>query len=661
MPSKGQIVLFLRGDSPCAGAVDGAKGDRLLLVAPDGKRLQVQPGAILATGPTYSGRPKQAAREWTDRLLEKAAGIAVAEIWELLEGSGEMSISEVEQAWFGQGVEFEERAALLVALISERVHFSRKKDRIVPEPRQKVEQRLARIRDHERKAHRIETLASWLQDLEREPDVDEADRETFLRSLTELAVGGSEARGTAEAAEVLKQAGMSGEHAAFDLLVRMGRFSEDENLDLVRHQVRQEFPSQVEEQTREILASLEEGGWKQGREDATGLGAVTIDSASTVEVDDALSVRLVDEGWEVGVHIADVACLVEPGSALHEEAMARGATLYMPDRVIPMLPPGLGSGGFSLDPDVEKPAVSLFARISTAGEVLDFRFARTVLAVARRLDYSEATELAASGDGVVAPLVQAGRALKALRLEQGGIDLSLPELSVWLDEVGEVHVSVSRGATAAHVLVSECAILYNRLVGRLMGRAGLAGIYRTQPSPEAELPDTALGGPPAELEARRLLQPSAVTTEPGDHHTLGVSGYSQATSPIRRSFDLLMQRQVSGACGSAGDSLTKEELDGALLAAGPAVETVTQIERARIRYWLLRHLEGMRGSILTGVVVDHQSDRVLVHLPGYAMEIPLRTRDPSALRKGEEIEVRLDRSDARRDVVRISLVGGPAR
>lgn len=661
MPAKGQIVLFLRGDRPSAGVVDGEKSGKHVVLASDGKRLQIQPQAVLASGPDAgSGPGRDAARLWDDRLEQASRAVDVAGLWELLEGSGEMTAREIEEAWLGDGPPFEDRAALLASLYGDRVYFARRKDRFTPEPRARVEERLDRARDHERKEERIEALCAAVTSVHGggEPGgVDGDDWSRFLDGLRDVAVRGPDARGAGEVLEVLRRAGLNATEAPFDLLVRLGVFSTDENLDLHLHAIRDAFSDDVLDEARAVLSRLVGEGWRQGREDATDVGAVTVDSERTLEVDDALSIRVLDAGWEIGIHIADVASFVSRGGALESEALTRGATLYMPDRTIPMMPPDLGRGGFSLDEGVDRPALSLSARVAPDGQVEEFRFAPTVLRTRRRLTYEQADALVQEGDEVLAPLDAAARVLRERRIAAGAVDLALPELDVHLDEAGNVHVTVTRGSTPSHDLVSECAILYNRLAGRLLADRSLPAAYRVQPEPDEELPDTAEGGPAAELAARRLLSPSATTTEPGRHFTLGIEGYATATSPIRRATDLLVQRQLLATCGL--EPLSTEELDAALLAAVPAAATVTQIERSRTRYWLLRHLDArVRGLVVPGVVVDRQSDRILVHLPDYALEVPLRTRDAAAFRRGEEIEVRLDRADARRDTVRISLVRG---
>jgi len=632
-----QIVLVLRGDRPAAGATDGDA-----VVVGDGKRID-RP-LVLARGPDAGMQPREAARLWDRRISDAAQGVPTAEIWSLLEGSGEMDAQDLVQAWLGDAPGFEEASALLWAVWNDRARFSTRKARVAPEPADRVEGRLARRIDVERKQARLESLAAAVRAPGR-TDVDPGAWRDLLLALRDVAVHGPEATGAAEALEVLDLAGVP---SAFDFLVSIGELDRDENLDLMRHAIRTDFPRAVLDEADRVARDI--ASWSHGREDVRD--AVTIDSERTVEVDDALGIRPAGDGWEIGVHIAE-ASLLPPSGEVVREALGRGASIYTPDLTIPMMPPALGRGGFSLDAGCDRPALSLFASVARDGALLGHRFSRTTLRVARRLSYEQADDLIAASDPVLSPLASACRALHSRRIAAGGIDLDLPEVDVHIIE-GEIHVAVTRGTTPSHLLVSECAILYNWLAGRLLLDSSLPGVFRTQPAVEG-FPDVR-SGPAAEYAARRMLAPASTTTEPGPHFTLGLDVYAQATSPIRRSFDLLVQRQIAAALGSA-DPLSREDLDRALLAAGPGAAAAAQIERARTRYWLLRYLDiHATGRVLRSVIVDHLSDRVVVHIPEFAIEAHIRTRDPASYPKGSEIEVRLDRADARRDVVRISPV-----
>ena len=108
MPAKGQIVLFLRGDRPSAGVLDGEKSGKHVVVAADGKRLQIQGSAILASGPDAgAGQPRDAAKRWDGEIGEAVQALDVAELWELLEESGEMSAAEIEEAWLALKAQWE--------------------------------------------------------------------------------------------------------------------------------------------------------------------------------------------------------------------------------------------------------------------------------------------------------------------------------------------------------------------------------------------------------------------------------------------------------------------------------------------------------------------------------------------------------------------------
>src|SRR5437899_198051 len=127
-----------------------------------------------------------------------------------------------------------------------------------------------------------------------------------------------------------------------------------------------------------------------GRKDLRGQFIVTIDPDDARDFDDAIHVEEIDNGWRLGVHIADVSAYVKPGSALDREALRRGNSVYLPDRVIPMLPERLSNGVCSLNPDVDRFTHSVFIEFDKNGRVKNSRFAKTIIRSARRLTYKQA-------------------------------------------------------------------------------------------------------------------------------------------------------------------------------------------------------------------------------------------------------------------------------
>src|SRR6266850_1384286 len=203
-----------------------------------------------------------------------------------------------------------------------------------------------------------------------------------------------------------------------------------------------EFPSDVLEQAERIPESVDAQQIAR-REDLRNQFIVTIDPDDARDFDDAIHVeKLANGGWQLGVHIADVAAYVEPGSALDREARRRGNSIYLPDRVIPMLPERLSNGVCSLNPGVDRLTHSVFIQFDKSGHAKNVRFAKSVIRSAHRLTYKQAYSILQSAprDRLSEHLHQAwalASLLRRRRFEHGSLDLDFPEVKVHVDANGE--------------------------------------------------------------------------------------------------------------------------------------------------------------------------------------------------------------------------------
>jgi ribonuclease R len=354
-------------------------------------------------------------------------------------------------------------------------------------------------------------------------------------------------------------------------------------------------------------ASLRAGGpvTAEQRVDLRHLDAITIDPEEAADFDDAVSWRPLPGGYdEVGIHIADVACYAEPGGAVDGAALERGTSVYLPGLVLPMLPAALSSDAASLKPRVDRPAVSLRARLDGEGRVRDWRLDRSLIQSRRRLTYVEATDLlsgeasdtseepdpaASEGEGGwrrgLKRLAEISERLRARREERGGLYLDVPEYRVQLDELGLPLDFTPRHQGAAHRLVEEFMLLANELTGGWARSANLPLLFRIHERPRWEkLLDfglvldelgltrigTDLANPVAlrrvveAAEARglgelvsgyllRSLEKARYAAEDCGHFGLGAEGYTHFTSPIRRYPDLHNHRVLLAATAALGD------------------------------------------------------------------------------------------------------------
>jgi ribonuclease R len=347
-----------------------------------------------------------------------------------------------------------------------------------------------------------------------------------------------------------------------------------------------EFPRDVLEQAKGIPETID-ARQLEGREDLRGEFIVTIDPDDARDFDDAIHVERMASGWRLGVHIADVAAYVEPASPLDREARRRGNSVYLPDRVIPMLPERLSNGVCSLNPGVDRFTHSVFIHFDKHGTAKSARFARSVIRSAHRLTYKQAYAIltAAPSDQLSERLHLAwelATLLRQRRFEHGALDLDFPEVKVWIDKEGHP-VKLERVENdKSHQLIEEFMLVANEAVARELKKRAIPTIYRIHENPDpeklAEYREFVLGfnytvgdvthraelqrllaairGKPEEQALKvallKSLKRARYSPQPLGHYGLAKTNYLHFTSPIRRYADLVVHRALGKRPAGAG-------------------------------------------------------------------------------------------------------------
>ncbi len=322
----------------------------------------------------------------------------------------------------------------------------------------------------------------------------------------------------------------------------------------------------------------------RGREDCRGTLVVTIDPDDARDFDDAINVEKTKDGWKLTVHVADVSHYVTPGTPLDHEAYKRGNSVYLPDRVIPMLPEALSNGLCSLRPDEDRLTFAAFMEISRDGKIRKSRFAKCIIRSTRRFTYKEAfarlqTNPADKFDRMLHEAWAMASTLRKKRFEEGSLDLDFPEVKVWLDDQGRPARLERIENDISHQLIEECMLAANEAVARLFRMTPAAAIHRVHEKPdEAKLNEyrervqmhghkvgnlsvrkeltrflKMLRGQPEEYALKtallKSLKRASYSPEPAGHYGLAKSDYTHFTSPIRRYADLIVHRVLSDVCG----------------------------------------------------------------------------------------------------------------
>lgn len=365
----------------------------------------------------------------------------------------------------------------------------------------------------------------------------------------------------------------------------------------------------------------------EDRLDLTHLLALAIDDEGSADPDDALSLERTESGWRLWVHVADPAAVVTPDSDLDREARTRGATLYLPDRTITMLPPGL-TDAVALGLTDESNALSVALDLDETFEVTSVDVRLTRLRVTR-FTYAQAQDRL--HDPVLAELAAFGQAARARREAAGALMLRLPEVRVRVRN-GDVHVT-ALPPFDSRLLVQEAMMAAGEGVARWASERDLALPFAAQDPPLGHVEGDDLA---AQYAGRKLLARTRFAPSPAPHFGLGLSMYAQSTSPLRRYLDLVVHQQVRAFL--AGERLLSgREISARTAEADMAAGGVRAAERTSNRHWILvflRRHPGWRGE---GVVVERKGASATVLLPDLALDAVVTT--PHAVGETVTLEV----------------------
>lgn len=596
-----------------------------------------------------------------ERLAEE---FDLQDLWELLIEEGEEAWSLADMAGLVRD-DAEEPAVLsglYRALLADRTFFNRKQEEFLPKPREVVEETLTRIEVEAERAVEREVVGEWVRAIWQKrfqgkaPYPDEAPEAArrFLHQVRELALQGPDAPRAKDTLRLLKELNITRRDAAFTLMVRAGRWSEDENLLLHQNRTPMEFSPELEEAARESAATIDQVLSEPGRLDLTQEPTCTIDDAFTTEIDDALSFVHTERGWRIGIHIADASAFVLPGTELDREAAERATAIYLPEQKIRMIPEVLGDTVCSLKAGERRPAFSFLVDFDQDFQLLDSRFASSVIQVDERLTYQQADELLA-GDCRWAPILAAARAHRDHRKSLGAITVPFPRSMVRV-EGEEIIVEREDPNSISQLLVSEMMILANRLAAQYFVDHGIPAVFRSQQPPEGEIPPEEELDAPTLYVIRRQFRRGEMGPDPAPHAGLGLEQYTQVTSPIRRYVDLLMQRQLKSHLAEGSPRYDQDQLNDRTVFVKQATTLADQMERNRKAYWTLKLLESKRHQEMKAIVLANLPDKHWIQLVDVLWETDCPQIPNHPLPPGSEVFVQIETVFPRDRIVRVTPV-----
>jgi len=582
--------------------------------------------------------------------------INIRELWEVLNTEEEwIDLETMTSFCFQSPVTPDHSSAVIRAFFQNRTYFKFNHDQFLPFSETQVEKSIAQERETERVNQLINKGGTWLKNLLRDstlPPMTDQTRE-YAEILKSCFIFGKESPHYPVGNGILLQADLDIGTRLFSILVQTGILDQNENIELLKSEIPIHFPENVEEAARQVKNGISEP-LDEKRKDLTDLTIFTIDGQSTLDFDDALSIERNGDLYRVGVHIIDVGYYVKKWDVIDADAVSRGTSIYMPDLKIPMLPPLLSEGICSLKAGSNRPAISILIQMTRFAEVLDYQIFPSIINVSRQLSYSEANRIAETDEGIKI-LYQLAGYFREKRLKAGAIQISLPEITLFMNDNHEIDLIRTDRETPSRMLVAEMMILANHLMAQYLAEHHLPAIFRSQPAPknrflkndeEATLFDNCL--------QRKFLSRLVINTVPEHHSGLGLSAYVTATSPIRKYFDLATQRQIRAALGLE-DPYSDKEIQQIIQEVENPMRKAGQVQFMRHRFWLLKILEKKIGEREDALVLDKRRNEYIIILTAYMLECKLAQSSGLALKPGDLIQVVIQHADAHNDNLAIFM------
>ena len=607
--SSGYIVEFIaKGSIPESAVVLSISGPNVRVMLVNGKETNIPEKKILysSSRSLISISDKENCKQNLININNTRKAIAdkidLAEIRELLcEDPKFYELNEIAEFLYDSN-DFDSIAALLRKLCEDKIYFKNKNNTFQPVSEEVLKQSIEQLKKKELQEKEEAVLVESLKNLINNAVLDDY-LKPYLQDLKDFIAIGEEAGISKKFSNAMNKASINNNRKVFLSLVKAGILKEDENLDLIKFRTPVAF-SEEQKKEAENLCNIDIKALD--RVDLSYLKTWAIDSPGSKDRDDAFSFEKTDEGYTLWVHIADPSEIVKPDSLLDKEAARRGSSIYMPDLRINMFPETISEEFLSLDEGKERLALSFKLDFSSEIELKNIGINKSIIKLDKATEYPLANTMLESDDWLKSAYLFSEK-LKAERIKNGAVIIPRqPELEIKVIDENIVIEQENRDELTAG-MIAEFMIWVNHAAALWFHEKSIPALFRIQEgSSDFVIPKCESFDPVALWNTLKVMQKTIVGPDFGKHYSLGVLGYTQISSPLRRYSDLLLHRQIKSFLDQQ-PFMSQEELNGRVMISDIAVDHAEDTMRDREKYYMLKYLKQMQKSsevIFDGVVVD---------------------------------------------------------
>ncbi len=584
----------------------------------------------------------------------------------LWESALELEISDIKDfadLYYGNEITTEHLVVLWRVVAAHKLYFKRKRQNWEARTAEQVEE-IKTQRKRENARIKAQALAEgWLKEVSRIPIAIFPSSEDFkLFPLSNDIIPFVERleswlRGDAdkEAEELIKQTAeplkLSPRELVFEVLQKIGRLPLDADRYMIIAGLKPEFSAAINQAAEKVPV------WTPADNQNITDVLFSIDDEDTREVDDALSIERDGSLWKLTIAIADPASVIHRGEMLDKEAMRRGTTVYLPTQTVLMLPETISCDVASLTAGQVRSSLVIRLWLDEQGKINKSDISREAIRVLKRLHYSEADNLIAEGENETAQhlrdLLSCAKLLHAKRMAGGAFQFQRPEYKMKITD-GTIDVTMIEPNSPSRLLVAEMMIFANHIAATYANKHELPFIYRIQAHPQQPITPELTADPLALHKLRKFIGRSSLSLHPSGHSGLGLSMYTQMSSPLRRFADLVMQRQLMAHLEGEKLPYDEEELFQVLETAERTARGSRTAENDAKKRWLMQYLKTTwLGKNLEVMIVDELKGGYKVEILPWGADAYLATSKSFEI--GKTTEAVLDRVNIKAGNARLKI------